>query len=251
MQQQLLRLVEHMLPAGTSVHDAEHWPDTVRPLVDQFVVLADRMFNDLRMATPGRLFNESIVEHLMTSHPGVVLCEARLRPESNYYADIGCAVPAPENPAGLHATGLALSILLCRGYPGRETVRHAHLAIELEVWGGYERALFAELMRDHRHTMAGLLSSRALTLQTAVPFDNVDAAKKAPAFHQLQLYFDNLVDRENCFTVGHQVNLGDPQGEALAALVRLAAVYDCAMGYCLPAQDRERPYGYLEMVRGR
>lgn len=251
MQQRLLRLVEHLVPTDMPPQDAHQWPDAVRPLVEQFAILADRMFNDLRMATPGRLFDESILEHLVTSRPGVVLCEARLRPESSYYADIGCPVPAPENPDGPNATGLALSILLCRGYPGRASVRQAHLAIELDVWGGYERALFGELLHDHRHTMGGLLNDHGLTLQTAVPFNNVDAAARAPAFNRLQLYFDNPVDEENSFTIGHQVNLGDPPGDALAALVRLAAVYDCAMGYCLQAQDRERPYGYLEMVRGR
>lgn len=247
MQQQLLAMVEQCFPPQSTTADAE-WDQHTPRLADSFVTLTDRLFSDLRVATPGRLFTESVAEHLMSQRAGVVICETRLRPASSYYPETGRAIPTPENPQGPHATGITLSVVLCRGYPGRPSVRNAHLAIELDVWGGYERALFRELMHDHNHAVSALLSSPKLTLTTACPFDNVDAAAKAAAVYKLGLYFDNEQDPENAFTLSHQVNLGDGEGDALAALLRLAAVYDLAMGYCVRPWNRSRVYDYLGLL---
>lgn len=249
MQQQLLDLVERHFQADSPISDTEKWAQLVPVLGDHFIHVTDRLFHALRMATPGRMLEESITEHLVTRRPGVVICEARLRPVSRYYEAMARAIPTPENPAGPDATGIAISVLLCRGFPGNAEYKHAHIAIELDVWGGYERELFRELMRDHHHSMSALLASKRLKLQTACCFDNVDAVAKAPAFNKLQLYCENDNDPENSFTIGHQVNLGDSEADALTALLQLAAVYDTAMGYYLQRQDRARIYDYLELIR--
>ncbi|ENO99156.1 hypothetical protein C667_00810 [Thauera phenylacetica B4P] len=168
------------------------------------------------------------------------MAEFRLRPANGYYAKLNRRLPRPEDPHGFDATGLAVSMALCRGFAGQDSGTPPFVALDFEVWGAHERACFARLLRDHRYLIEMLVTRSGAALFTSCPFKNVEAAEYVSTFEELELYFANEVDPENQFALqckfGRHARATDIKHSLQIAL----ALYDATMGYCLPQPQRER-----------
>ena len=209
--------------------------------------IADRLLRVAKLSVPGRLFGESKHELLATRTPAIVVCEYRLRPRSSYYKQVRKAIPRPENPRGPDATGLEVSLVLCRGYQARTAIRRPSFSIELCVWGSRERGGFRKLLIEHKRLVELLMSRADLTVQTACPFENVDRARRASAYEKLLLYYENE-DAECNFTLEAEFGEAAREADLLKSLLPLLALYDAALGYCLPRSSTDRVLDYVSLV---
>lgn len=244
----LLQQVESKFPALGPPVTNERWDSALPELCDDFAEQASRLVATLQMSMPRRLLEESAQELVASRDPAIVICEFRLRPKSDYFVRMGRAVPSPENPTGPHATGVALSVVLCRGYVSRTGTRPACISVEFDVWGSFERACFANLLRDHGYSIERLLEQRNLNFTTAGPFENIDQAKHEGICKKLRLYYENE-DPESNFTFARILERQEIEGEVAKSLLPLAALYDMALGYCLPREERTRAFDYFALVQ--
>lgn len=245
---QLLQLVESKFPALGPPVSHEQWETVLPDLCDDFAEQASRLVATLQMSMPARLLEESSQELVARRDPAIVVCEFRLRPRSDYYTRMGRPVPLPENPSGPHATGIALSVILCRGYVSRAGVRPACISVEFDIWGSFERNCFARLIQDHGYLVERLLGQQDLRFTTACPFDNVDQAEDKDIYAKLCLYYENE-DSESSFTVARELGCKEIECEIAKTLLPLAALYDATLGYCIPKEGRTRVYDYLALVQ--
>jgi hypothetical protein len=243
----LIQRVEAKFPALGPPVTNELWDSALPDLCDDFAEQASRLISTLQMSMPRRLLEESTQELVASRDPAIVICEFRLRPKSSYYARMGRAVPSPENPTGPHATGVALSVVLCRGYVSRTGTRAACISVEFDVWGSFERACFANLLRDHGYSIERLLGKRNLNFTTACPFENIEKTEYEDINKKLHLYYENE-DPESNFTITRELRHQEVEGEVAKSFLPIAALYDMALGYCLPQEERARAFDYLALL---
>lgn len=246
----LLELTDQVFPVGVSVTQAQWERDSPR-FYDPHAAVGLELMSALQASMPGRLFRESMTELVSTVHPGIVIAEFRLRPESGYYSRLGQPVPCPENPGGPHATGIELTLLLCRGFRSNRGMNPACIAVEFTVWGQHERAMFCRLAGDHGLAVERLLSAQELSFRTACVVDNVPDGDDVAAVAKLKRYLQAETDGESNFTLGREMIIGtpDPEAAVLTTLLPLAALYDATMGYCLVPAQRDRMFDYLALIQ--
>lgn len=244
----LLQQVESKFPALGSPVSKELWESALPDLCDDFAEQSSRLVATLQMSMPRRLLEESAQELVARRTPAIVICEFRFRPKSDYYISMGRAVPSPENSAGPNATGVALSVVLCRGYVSKTGARPACISVEFDIWGSFERGRFARLLQDHGYSIERLLEQRGLKFTTACAFDNIEQAEGEGICKKLRLYYENE-DPESSFTVTRELHRRELEGEVAKSLLALAALYDMALGYCLPQEDRTRAFDYLALLQ--
>lgn len=243
-----LRLLDEVFPASGPPVTQEVWSASLPRFCEELALVAEELFSVVKLTVPNRLLAESKQEIVVSRNPVIVVSEYRLRPETSYYTKTGRPIPSPENPEGPDATGIELNLSLCRGYRARKTVRLPWLSIELSVWGRHERSCFHELFIEHRRLVERFLSAPGLEFSTACVFDNVDRAKGASVFKKLDLYYQNKTDDENNFTIEQAFGVMATKAELVGTLLPLAALYDAAYGYCLPAKARDRILDYVSLV---
>lgn len=210
--------------------------------------VAEELFGVARFSVPSRVFSEAKREIVVTTMPGIVVSEYRLRPQSSYYAKTAQPVPSPENPNGAHATGIELALSLCRGYLVQQTVCHPCLSIEFSVWGHRERACFGEFFKDHRRLVEKLFAVPKLEFHTACVFDNLDHFRGSGAYKQLDLYYQNENDPEGNFTLERNFGIGTTVAELVGTLLPLVALYDAVYGYCRPKKDKDRILDFISLI---
>lgn len=234
MLKETLELIEVMLPSESFAMDEQRWPDAVAEFGGRLVPIIDDLIEAVRPIVPARVWRESQQEFLSSRKPMVSIVEFRLRPPNSYYTEQGLQLPMPADPKGPHATGLEVSLTLCRGYETRVGITAPFLSLDFEIWGMHERRCFANLLRDHRYMVERLMARSGARFFTSCVFKNVDDATQASAFEQLVLYYENGVDGENQFSLQHQFGIKATQADITRALLPAIALYDAALGYCLP-----------------
>ena len=68
----------------------------------------------------------------------------------------------------------------------------------------------------------------------------MEQAKRKSTFEKMSLYYENPVDDENSFSLQNEFNHEATEASVTSALLRMLAIYDAAMGYCLPRRRRDR-----------
>ena len=63
-------------------------------------------------------------------------------------------------------------------------------------------------------------------------------------FDKLSLYYENAVDMEDSFSLESEFGHNATEAQVISALLPMIAIYDAAMGYCLPGKRRDRVLEY-------
>jgi hypothetical protein len=244
-----LRLIEEAFPSSNSETEEETWNSKLPLFCDELSYVAEVLLGIAKLSVPGRVFTESKHEIIVSKKPTIVVAAYRLRPQSVYYQKTGQQVPSPENPNGLHATGIELGFLLCRGYSATQAVHLPWLSIQFAVWGQRERACFHDLFLDHRRLVERLVAAPRVDFNTACVFENVDHCRGSGAFKRLDLYFQNKNDPENNFTLTREFGVKATGFELISTLLPLMALYDASYGYCRLKKDKDRIFDFLSLLR--
>lgn len=245
----LAQILEHMaeaLPFRSYTDDEQRWASVTAEFAEQVHTLASELLASLPPDLTRRVLSESKQEVLCRDKPTVSIAEFRLRPANSYYTRSDRPLPRPENPQGIDATGLAVSLSVCRGFAERDGATPPFVALDFEIWGAHERAGFASLLRDHRHLVEMLVTRSGASLFTSCPFKNIEAADYVSPFEELELYFENETDPENQFALQSKFGRTARETDIGQSLQIALALYDATMGYCLAQPQRER---LLEHVR--
>lgn len=248
MLKSILTQIEDSLPPEEVHVNADIWPSITQRFSAAFEPIVTKLLSTVSLTFPKRLNSESKLEFIVTTKPSTVVTEFRLRPESKYFANTGRRAPRPEDQQGDDATGIEVSFVLCRGYPNGKLVRRPFLSLDFQVWGHREREAFGELLRDHRYIVEKLVSSSPATFFTSCVFDNVERAQKKSTFDKLALYYENPIDAENTFSLQNEFSQSATEAAITSALLPMVAIYDSAMGYCLPRKRRDRVLEYLTLI---
>lgn len=248
MLKETLELIEAMLPSTSFAMDKERWPDAVAEFGERLVLITDDLIAAVKPIVPARVWRESQQEFLSPRAPSVSIVEFRLRPPNSYYTGRGLQLPQPADANGTHATGLKISLSLCRGYKDRAGVTGPFLALDFDIWGAHERRCFANLLEDHRYMVERLIARSSATFFTSCVFKNVDEAKQASAFEQLVLYYENEVDDESQFSLQRQFGPQATQIDITQAFLPAIALYDAALGYSLSKPQRGRILQYASIA---
>ncbi|MCK6408618.1 hypothetical protein [Zoogloea sp.] len=234
------------LPFRSYTDDEQRWACVTAEFAEQIHTLANELLTSLPSDLTRRVLSESKQEVLQRDKPTVSVAEFRLRPTNSYYTKSNRPLPRPENPRGFDATGLAVSLSVCRGFAEKDSATPPFIALDFEVWGAHERAGFASLLRDHRHLVEMLVTRSGASLFTSCPFKNIEAADYVSPFEALELYFANETDPENQFALQCKFGRTARETDIRHSLQIALALYDATMGYCLVQAQRER---LLEHVR--
>ncbi|WP_143164426.1 hypothetical protein [Lampropedia hyalina] len=245
----LLIQLEQAFPPELLHADSATWPELTHQFSIELCSVVEALLATASIAIPKRIFKESKQEYLVTRQPTTTVAEFRFRPQSGYFTKMRRRPPRPEDPKGTDATGLEVSITLCRGYPASQFVRRPLLSIDFQIWGEFERTRFHDLLREHRYLVEQLVLASKGTFSTSCVFDNVDRARKATAFEKLSLYYENEIDNENTFSIQCEFGHSATEAALLQALLPLLALYDATMGYCLPREQRARVLAHLGIVQ--
>ena len=192
--------------------------------------------------------NYSVTECLTKRNVDVSVAKYRLRPITKYYLDLNKDIPLPENPKGPHATGLALSLSLLMSFKSRKVVEPAKIIIEFQIEGDIERKAFGEMLNDYNRPIAKLIQKKGYKFFTAVPFNNVDAYKGKDVVRKLSLYYQNIHDNENYFTIYKELTANHEMSDAVKSVIPLAILYDCAMGYSQLRKNRDRMFQLMNII---
>lgn len=240
MLSETLQRMSQTLPFRSYSDDEQRWASVTAEFSERIHALADELLASLPGELTRRVVAESKREVLCSRKPTVSVAEFRLRPANGYYAKLNRRLPRPEDPSGFDATGLAVSMALCRGFAGQDDATPPFVALDFEVWGAHERTSFAKLLRDHRYLIEMLVTRSGAALFTSCPFNNVGAAEYVTPFEELELYFENEVDPENQFALQCKFGRNARETDIKHSLQIALALYDATMGYCLPQPQRER-----------
>lgn len=240
MLSETLQRMAQTLPFRSYSDDEQRWASVTAEFSERIHALADELLASLPDDLTRRVMAESKREVLCSRKPTVSVAEVRLRPANGYYAKLNRRLPRPEDPHGFDATGLAVSMALCRGFAGQDSAIPPFVALDFEVWGAHERACFARLLRDHRYLIEMLVTRSGAALFTSCPFKNVEAAEYVSTFEELELYFENEVNPENQFALQCKFGRHARETDIKHSLQIALALYDATMGYCLPQPQRER-----------
>lgn len=244
---QTLRRLEKVFPISERSVSPEQWDAQLGAFGEELSLIADRLLSVAKLSVPGRVFAESKLELLSSRNPAIVVSEFRLRPRSSYYQKLRRPIPTPENPRGPDATGLEVTLALCRGYPTRTAIRRPWLSIEFSVWGERERNCFYDLLVEHKRLVELLVCAARPSFSTACVFENVDRAKRAPAHAKLLLYYQNE-DEECSFKLEREFGASATEADLIQTLLPLLALYDSALGYCASRRFRDRILDYVSLV---
>jgi len=160
----------------------------------------------------------------------------------------GLQRPQPADTNGPHATGLEITLSLCRGYKTRAGVFGPSLGLDFDIWDAHERRCFANLLCEHRYMVERLVARSGAAFFTSCVFKNVSEAKQASAFKKLVLYYENEVDDESQFSLQRQFGPQATQADIAQALLPAIALYDAALGYCLSKPQRGRILQYASIA---
>lgn len=236
---QTLDLVDHELPWGEAISQTR-W-ELVLPTYNRSIQrISEILVSDIKHSLPRRVFSESTTELVNCRQPNIIVSEFRFRPISAYYKQVGKSIPAPENPHGYSATGIELSLRLCRSYPQGHRLHSPCLSVQFSIWGERERSSFREFFLDHRRFVSKLLENRNFKFSTAGPFENVDKFKGSNTPKKLELYLANDLDPENHFAIEKDFHQTHALKDLSECLLHLMVLYDTALGYCRPRKDRDR-----------
>ena len=234
--------------ANTDDELSPKWESLSNYFAAKIAAFGGAIFSATRPLLGNSISTHSITEGVVTRKPVVTVAEFRLRPATKYYVELGKAVPSPENPNGPHASGLKLSVLLLRSFEARNQIVPAKIVIEFEVWGHIERAGFGEMLTDYRRPIIKLLQNKGYEFFSSVPFDNVDAYKGKDLTRKLLLYYQNENDNESQFTISRELFADNKMSDAVDAVVPLAVLYDCAMGYSQVRKNRDRFLDLMNVI---
>lgn len=242
----LLELTESLFLSDLSEVAPEDWHQLVNRCLVPFTLWVDEQVRLGTRRAKGLLSGVKS-ETIWVPSGGLCVLERRMRPDASYYSRTGTRLPMPEDPDGPSACGLSVSLQLYRGYyhHARGHYVPAEMVAEFSVWGYRERAAFGELLRDHRRTVERLLGGMGLAFTTSCVFDNVERLSRAPVFNQLEAYYKNDLDPENCFTLERPFGSGDNEAEIVALLRCFLILYKAALGYSQVRRNRDQIYKWL------
>ena len=233
---------DEVIPASAEFIDSDsiEWQSALDVLLPDFFRISEAIFAAASPFFVGGYAKSSIVEPLTYSSTGILVASYRLRPTNEYYESLKQPIPSPENRSGPFSAGIELSIKLLRSFESKGHTLPSKIAVELEICGILEREGFGQLFADNRREIGGLVDGKRYEFYTPVPFDNVNAYRGKALSRQLSLYFENLKDEENTFMISRELVIGNEFGEAVEAIIPLAILYQCAIGYCQRRKDRGR-----------
>ncbi|RCW65128.1 hypothetical protein DES41_11352 [Pseudorhodoferax soli] len=226
--------MDEALPSTSCHTEPERWSEITEEFGEYLVPIADDLMEAVKPLVPGSVWGESAHEFLRSGNPRVEVAEFRLRPVDAYYDRPGFTLPWPANPDGFDATGLEVTLSLCRGYGSGDVSTSAFLLLKFGVWGVHERRCFGQLLRDHRYMVELLMARSRATFFTSAVFANLEDAPDASAFEKLVLYYENEVAPENQFDLECKFGAAASQTSIMQALLPAIVLYHAAMGYCLP-----------------
>lgn len=248
MFENILTKVEEVFPSSDLSVSQDVWDNNIPLFCEQLYIIGSDIFSIIVNQLSKRPLLESKNEVVTSCKPMIQICENRLRPKSDYYAKFGLPIPSPENPTGPHATGVELSLCICKGHTSNGTIVFPYAAIDFKIWGNRERLAFMELFKDHRRYIEKLISTTEFEFTTACWFENVEKYKKKNAFKKLDLYFQNSEDSESSFTITKTFSKNASLNEIITALLPLAILYDATLGYCLHKNDKDRIFQYIGRI---
>jgi hypothetical protein len=153
---------------------------------------------------------------------------------------VGKPIPSPENSSGPHATGIAVTLSLLRGFESRAAKHSPVLSIEFRIWGERERGAFCELLADYRRLIELGLAKHEFEFLTTCCFENIDRYTGTNAFKRLELYAANVHDPEWNFALSSSFHAESDLSEVTGALLILVVLYDACFGYCRKRKERDR-----------
>lgn len=192
------------------------------------------------------LFDESKSANIIWPLDGVRIIEFVIRPQNSYYAALEKQIPQPDNPDGPNATGIELSISILRSISGDKVCYPARVAIQFDIWGDTERRAFISFHKNYRRSFEMLLGDLDLQLSTARYFENLSNDKNKSFLEQLDLYFANRQDPENCFSIGKTFNRNSALKNVSVVFKRLLILYYCCFGYCKKDKDLDRILRFID-----
>ncbi|MFT3815645.1 MAG: hypothetical protein QM740_20150 [Acidovorax sp.] len=240
MLKETLERMERTLPFRSFSDDQQRWGAVSAECAERIGPIAQALLAQVPSPALTRVLAQSTCEILSSHQPRVEMAEFRIRPSSDYYAHWRRRPPRPEDPLGTDATGLAITLALCRGFATTDHANPPFLALDFEVWGAHERERFADLLRDHRYLTDMLVTRSGAALFTSCVFQNIVDADYVSTFEKLLLYYENRTDPENQFALQCKFGAKSNEADILHALSVALALYDGALGYCLPLAHRER-----------
>lgn len=196
-----------------------------------------------------QFLNHSIEECLVTRKPSGSIAEYRIRPKKDYYIANDREIPAPENPNGKHATGLGISVILYNGISNYSKFISPQIVIEFQIWGIDERLSFGHFLSDYRRLIEKLLYNTKYEFFTPVSFKNVDSHRRKDIFSKLELYYENVHDAENSFTISTGLREKSDISDAVKAIIPLFILYECALGYSQKRKNKDKILNYLHFIK--
>lgn len=245
----LQRLEADFRTATDSPADTARWTGQVARCAAAIDAIGSEMMNSLSSRLPARVFTESVVEVVVPRQPQIIMAEFRLRPTDSYYDSVGEPRPAPANPSGPHATGIAFHLRICRGFVNGRSWRPSRLSLEFEVWGERERAAFLAMFTDYGRSVQRVLRIPALGFFSACWFDEVQKPASKSAVTQLMRYMTVASDPESCFTLAREFDETATPDQLVAAAVPLLILYDACYGYCKPRKAKGRLDQYNRRIQ--
>lgn len=185
---EILDRLQRDFPPTSSLGDVEHWKTSVATYAQSLHEIGSTLLDAIRPTLPARILAESTLEVVAPARPEITIAEFRVRPSDDYYESVEAALPSPANPAGPHATGIAFSLSLYRGFANGSRWRRPRFSIEFCVWGERERAAFHALFLGHRRAVQQLVRLPGLEFSSACWFDDVEKPASRNAATRLDRY---------------------------------------------------------------
>lgn len=244
----ILEILEEHFPRDKREISQPEWETGRNRVAAHLQVLMDEIYSRIALVVPDRFYKESKIETLVSNTWMPLICHQRWRPQNRFYKGTDLAVPRPENPGGVDATGLELSFGLMQGFRGNGLNNPPYLLVNFSVWGTSARFAFLEMVRDHRRFVESLVDDGRLEFSSSRIFENVEADRGESSFRKLELYAENE-DEEACFAFEWLCFGPETIDELVSCTTRLVALYDACHGYLRKKPKTDRPFEWISMLR--
>jgi len=226
--------------------DKESWREKQRDLLDIFNEDLEPLIEICHAERFHNLLEESKFEQIIWPLNQVKINEFVIRPQNQYYTTLKKEIPQPDNPDGPHATGIQLSVGVLRSISGEKVCYPASVEVGFEIWGDAERKAFILFYKNYRRPFELLLRGWDLSFTTACYFKNLEKAKDKDLIGQLDLYFANRKDPENCFSIKKSFNRNAAFNSISTVFRKLLIIYYCCFGYCKRKRNLDRLLNFID-----
>lgn len=194
---------------------------------------------------------EAKSEQIIWPSNGIRINEYRIRPKNDYFTTLKKPIPQPDNPSGPSATGVELSVGVCRGISKDKVYYPPFVGIKFDIWGHEERKNFISFFKNYKRPIGILLGNLNLELFTACYFENLKNYSGNDIIKQLELYLSNRIDPEACFSIGKSFNKNADTDKITIVFRNLMILYHCCFGYCKKEKEPDRLLNFCNFIQSK